>query len=747
MDEAIQITGIVEDIVYQNPENGYTVCDIDSMEEGLFTATGYLPYLAVGERVLLSGVWTTHSAYGEQFKVGYYEKMLPTDEDAILRYLSSGIISGIRKSTAEKLIAHFGEDVLNVMLTAPERLSEIKGISREKAKKIGQQFSEMQCMQGVVMFLQEYSITPNMAAKVYQELGADAVDEIKKNPYVLSEQIDGISFKTADQIAYARGIPKNSPERIKAGIKYILTDAAYTSGHTYLPLGVLKEHASYTLGIDEDEVEHGLSSLELSKDVFFDTIDGDRVCYLSRFYYDELVVARRIASLSAFEQEGQWSADKVECAVRDMEEEENISLAPEQRDAVVSAAEGGVMILTGGPGTGKTTTINMIIRLMKLQKRTIALAAPTGRAAKRMSEVTGMEAKTIHRLLEVTFSGAEGAQVFSRDEQNPLEADVVIIDEMSMVDVSLMHSLAAALKPGATLILSGDADQLPSVGPGNVLRDLIASGLVPVVQLDHIFRQAEESLIVVNAHRINHGELPELGDKASDFFFLSRNTPEDIAATVVDLYQNRLPRSYGIDPLSSIQVLSPMKKGKAGVISLNELIQKSVNPPDPGKEEHQYGKTIFREGDKVMQTRNNYDIEWKSDMEKGMGVFNGDMGKIKTIDPKAKKMEVVFDDDRHVKYEFNNLDELDLAYAITVHKSQGSEFPMVIMPVYQSAPLLMCRNLFYTAVTRARGMVVLVGSGRAIEYMVANNTEKERFTGLCEKLGVIKKMLEEDPFS
>lgn len=748
MEETIKINGIVEEIIYSNDDNGYTVCAIDSESEGMFTAVGYMPLLTEGESVSLSGVWTTHASYGEQFKVMYYEKVLPSDKQTILTYLSSGVIPGIRETMAKKLIEKFGNDVLNIMLTEPKRLAEIKGISEKKAVKIGHDFAEIQCMQNLIMFLQKYNVSPNMAAKVYKIFGSKAVEKIEENPYILAESVDGISFKTSDNIAFVRGMPKNSPERIRAGIKYLLTNAAYMSGHTYMPRSVLIEHCAYKLGVTEDEVANGLSELILSKDLFFDTIENEEVCYLSSFYFDELLLARKLVDMSQAVPMYTMSVEEADGIIKDIAAKSGISLAHEQRDAVLSALEYGVMVLTGGPGTGKTTTINTIIKVMEDLNLDIALAAPTGRAAKRMSEVTGLEAKTIHRLLKMTASDGENRQDFEHNETNPLDADVIIVDEMSMVDINLMCSLIKAVKPSARLILSGDADQLPSVGAGNVLRDIISSGIVPVIRLGRIFRQAEESLIVVNAHKINNGEYPTLTKRDNNFFFLARHNAVNIVQTVMELCKTRLPKSYDIDPIADLQVLSPMKKGGAGVINLNKELQQCINPPLPSKQEYQYGQIIFREGDKVMQTRNDYDLTWEKSgsNEAGAGVFNGDMGIIREIDVKSKYMTVLFDDDRIVDYEFTRLDELDLSYAITVHKSQGSEFPIVILPVFHCAPMLMCRNLFYTAVTRAKDMVILVGDESAVRHMVDNNTERERYSGLAERLVRVKDMLSENPF-
>lgn len=743
MSEIVTITGTIEEIIYTNPENGYMICGIDSAEEGLFTATGYMPYLSEGESVALSGNWTTHPDYGEQFRVSYYETVLPSDEEAILKYLSSGIVAGIREATAKKLIEKFGKDVLDVMLREPERMSEIKGISKEKAKKIGEAFAELQSMQSIVMFLQRYNVSANMAVRVHNVLGTRAVETIKENPYILADKIDGISFKTSDIIAFNMGVPKNSILRIKTGVKYILQNAAYTSGHTYLPKSVLIEHAAYTLKVEEAEVEGAVSELVSSREIFIDNVENTEVYYLYPYYEAEYYVARRLSSIANHVPKFTMTEKQTEKAIDEIEERENISLAAEQRNAVRTAVFSDCMVLTGGPGTGKTTTINTIISVLEGMKLSVSLAAPTGRAAKRLTQVTGLEAQTIHRLLGTQMNG-EGYHTFTHDEENPLRADVIILDEVSMIDINLMSSFLKAVKHGAKLILSGDADQLPSVGAGNVLRDIISSGAMPVIMLNKIFRQAEESLIIVNAHKINKGELPELRDKSGDFFFLRRQNPEQAAFTIVDLYKNRLPKSYDIDPISGIQILSPTKKGIVGTVNLNKIIQQNVNPPDEMKQEHIYGNTVFRTGDKVMQIKNNYDMIYKRENgENGMGIFNGDMGIVRDVFERDKYITVVFDEDKIVDYPFSSLDELDLAYAVTVHKSQGSEFPMVIMPVCSFAPMLMNRNLFYTAVTRAKDMVVLVGSEKTVERMTKSNQFEDRFTGLNEKLIMLKNIIEE----
>ncbi len=730
------ITGTVVEIIYQNDDNGYTVCDIENAELGLFTATGCMPYINEGEHIRADGTWVVHPDYGDQFKITSYESILPADEESVLAYLSSGVIEGIREATAKKLVEHFGAEVMTIMLTDPDRLSEIKGISKSKAQKIGESFAKRQAVQNVVMFLQQYGISANMAIKVHNILGLGSVELIKANPYILADMIEGISFKTADNIAFVRGLPKNSEIRLKSGIKYILKEAAYSSGHTYMPRNLLIEHAAYSLSVSEEEIENTLTSLALDKEMYFDEINNARSCSLTSMYMAEQYIARRLMSMQSVEQKHTMTDSEIERAINDIEENHGIKLADNQRSAAFAAVQGSVMVLTGGPGTGKTTTIRTIIELFRQSGLSIALAAPTGRAAKRMSQVAGIEAKTIHRLLCV-----KPDKTFTHDENDPLDEDVFIVDEMSMVDAQLMSSFMKAIKYGARLIMAGDADQLPSVGAGNVLQDIIDSSTVPVIRLDRIFRQAEESLIIVNAHKINNGEMPDISTKNNDFFFLRRPNTESVCATVIDLFKNRLPNSYNVNPISHIQVLSPVKKGVCGVINLNRELQAAINPPDMTKPEYKYGNTVFRVGDKVMQTKNNYDIDWtRENGEVGLGIFNGDIGIIESISTRDKSMTIIFDDDKDVVYSFSMLDDLDLAYAITVHKSQGCEFPFVIMPMFPCPQMLMCRNLFYTAVTRARDMVVLTGSEQVIEQMVSNNHERERYTGLCEKLRVVSDM-------
>ena len=667
-----KLTGTVTDIVYQNPENGYTVCEISNKQEGIFTAVGYMPYLSVGESLEMEGSWIEHPDYGEQFKINEYRTVLPTDERAILQYLSSGIIAGIGEATAKNIVAHFGNETLNVMLNTPAKLAEIKGISPKRAEKIGQAFYELQSMQGIVIYLQQFNIGASIAMRAQKALGSAAVERIKENPYILVDFVDGVGFKKADEIAFFQGIAKNSPVRIKHGIKYIMTEDAYSTGNTYIEYDELVKKSVEVLQITADEAENGIAELGMLHSVKLEENFGIKSCMLMMLYSAEEYCAERLIAISNHDSVYNLTDEEFEKAVKEFESKNDFELTDEQRRAVKTAVCNSCMVITGGPGTGKTTIIKSIIEIYKALNMEVELAAPTGRAAKRISEMSGDEAKTIHRMLgmkqdEFSENG------FLHNESNTLTADAFIIDEASMIDVSLMNSLLRAIKLGAKVILCGDADQLPSVGPGNVLHDIIASEQIPTIKLSKIFRQAEKSLIVRNAHKINAGEMPIIDDKKSDFFFLHRNSGEIVAQTVAELYKVRLPKSYNINPVAKIQVLTPSKKGPCGTAALNKELQYAVNPPDMLKAEYKHGNTIFRVGDKVMQIKNDYDAEWiKSNGEFGTGIFNGDIGIIESISLKDKQMLILFDDEREVEYPFINLDRLELAYAVTVHKSQGS---------------------------------------------------------------------------
>ncbi len=728
----VTLEGVVEEIIFSNEANGYTICDINS-KEALVTAVGYMPYLSAGETVKINGKWTVHPDYGEQLKVEYYEKVLPTSETMILKYLGSGIIKGIRKATAKKIVDEFGENALDIIQNEPEKLAEIKGISVKKAIKIGQAFSEQNEVRNVVMFLQQYGVTPNYAVKAHKRFGSDAIDQIKQNPYILSQEIHGIGFKTADKIATNMGIELNSQERIKAGTKYVLTYNS-TGGHTYLPKDALIQHTAELLQVSEEEVENAFIALMIEKVIVIERTEDIEAVYLTPFHYAEMGVAHRLVALA--EAEFSLEQGEIDDEITHIELKTGITLASRQREAVKEAFINGVLVITGGPGTGKTTTINTIIKIMEQRGYDLLLAAPTGRAAKRMTEMTGKEAKTIHRLLEIGYVEEGGLSQFTRNDMNPLDADVIIIDEASMIDILLMNDLLKAINEGTRLIMVGDMDQLPSVGPGNVLRDIIQSEKIKIIRLTEIFRQAQESMIIVNAHRINQGEYPHVNVKEKDFYFMVRNNATDLVSAIVELCKHRLPTTYNYHATRSIQVLTPMRKSLVGVMNLNVELQKVLNPPHKNKKEKTFRELTFREGDKIMQIKNNYNMQWErlSDSEKGTGVFNGDVGYVESINDDDNIMTVIFDDDKKVKYEFGQLEELELAYALTVHKSQGSEFPVVVMPMFPGAPMLMSRNLFYTAVTRAKELVVLVGQENVIRRMVDNNREIKRYSGLARKL-------------
>ncbi|MCX7923028.1 MAG: ATP-dependent RecD-like DNA helicase [Clostridia bacterium] len=728
----ITIEGTVEDIVFTNEVNGYTVCDIRH-ENNTITAVGYMPFINIGETLKISGKWVTHPDYGEQLKVEMYEKRLPETTEAIEKYLASGIIKGIGPSTASKIVKTFGEDTLNIIQFDPGRLAQIKGISMEKAIRIGQAFEEQKELRDVVMFFQEFGISPTYSTKIYKVFGDKTIEEIKANPYKLADEIFGIGFKVADRIAKSLGIDPLSKYRICSGIKYVLSQAA-ANGHTYVIVEKLKEYTSQLLEVEVDNIDNALVSLMLDKSICMEKEDDESRIYLTAFYHAEIGVCKRLMELSAISftiDMGQF--DK---SLDEVQYEEGITLAENQKLAVRKALTSGIMVITGGPGTGKTTIIKSIIKLLDNEGYEVALAAPTGRAAKRMSEATGFEARTIHRLLEIGYMGTDNELVFARTEANPIDADVIIIDEMSMVDILLMNHLLKAVAPGTRLILVGDVDQLSSVGAGNVLKDIISSDMIKTVKLTEIFRQAEESMIIVNAHRINKGERPYLNVKGKDFFFLPRNNPDDIVKTVVELCSKRLPNTYGYDPMRHIQVLTPTRKGIVGVGNLNIELQKILNPQAKYKTEKEFRGFIFRDGDRVMQVKNNYNLRWQKPgtEAQGEGVFNGDMGLIQKIENDEQKITILYEDEKVVEYEYSILDEIEPSFAVTVHKSQGSEFPVVIIPLYPGPQVLMTRNLLYTAVTRARDLVILVGSENTLYEMIKNERETLRNSGLAEKM-------------
>ena len=733
MDERTTVEGVIEEIVFSNEVNGYTVCDI-KCDKGIITAVGYMPFISEGELLKVTGKWVNHPDYGEQLKVELYEKMLPHTSDGIEKYLASGIIKGVGPATAAKIVDRFGAETMDIIRFRPEMLSEIKGINHQKALKIGQAFEEQRELMSVAMFLQEYGISPSYSAAIYKAFGDKTVQEIKKNPYRLADEIFGIGFKTADRIAMSMGIDPASRYRVCSGIKYVLSQAS-GRGHTFVPSEKLKEYTSQLLDVGIESLDDALVTLVMEKAVCTErNSDCDRV-YLSSLYHSEIGVCRKMYELLSVDFSNEYEdADGI---IDDIQLDEGIQLADMQKEAIKEALTNGITIITGGPGTGKTTIIKSIIKLFQRKGSRVALAAPTGRAAKRMSEATGFEARTIHRLLEIGYMGQDNELVFMKTEADPIDADVVIIDETSMVDVVLMNHLLKAVAPGTRLILVGDINQLPSVGPGNVLKDLISSGLINTVMLTEIFRQAEESLIIVNAHRINKGERPCINRKDKDFFFISRNSAQGIVGTIVDLCASRIPQGFGFDPIRQIQVLTPTKKGPSGVYNLNVELQKALNPQRKNKNEKAFRDFVYREGDRVMQIKNNYNLRWRKesgDASEGMGVFNGDTGVIRRIDTVEQCVEVLFEDDKVVEYDFSILEEIEPAFAITIHKSQGSEYPAIIIPVFSGPQILMTRNLLYTAVTRARNIVVIVGSENSMYDMINNEREALRFSGLSEKL-------------
>lgn len=723
-------TGEIAEIIYQNEDNGYTIAEFET-DEITFTAVGYMPSVSIGEQLKISGKWINHQTYGEQFKIEAYEKTAPKGEGAILRYLSSGIIAGVREATAKKIVERFGENSLDIIENHPLKLAEIKGISAQKAVLISQSYIEKMGASTLVMFLQQYSVSINLAAKIYKKIGTGAVEFIKKNPYILCDEIDGIGFKTADSIALSMGFSKDNASRIKSGTLYALkTNTLF--GHTYLPRSVLVSEASRLLGADSAEVEFAVESLIFQNSVISEKVEDEERIYYFSHYYAEKYTAEKIKELSSvsFDEDENQLLNEIE----QIEKYQKISLAENQKSAVINALKCGVSIITGAPGTGKTTIINTVIELLKMRGLKVVLTAPTGRAAKRMSQICNMEAKTIHRLLGAGYADGDDSLTFSIDEENPLAQDVIIVDEMSMVDILLMQSLLRAVKKGKRLIMAGDINQLPSVGPGNVLKDIIKSKIVKTTYLTEIFRQAKKSMIVVNAHKIINGNMPISNGKNTDFFFAQIPDAAKGAEYIVSLVTDKLPRKYDVLPFD-IQVLSPYKKGIAGIINLNSVLQNKINPFDIRKNQKDFGDITFREGDKVMQNRNNYDIKWTDTEtgEEGSGVFNGDVGYIQFINHSFKTVTVIMDE-KCVVYDFKNLDELDLAYAITVHKSQGSEFKIVIIPMYDGPYMLINRNLLYTAVTRARSVAVLVGSESVMRKMIDNNKETRRYSGLCEKI-------------
>lgn len=731
------VCGFVERIKYRNEENGYTVLSLtDEGEE--YTLVGNFHYISEGEMVEATGPMTEHPVYGEQMTVETYEIKAPEDTAAMERYLGSGAVKGIGAALAARIVRRFKADTFRIMEEEPERLSEVKGISEKMAMAISEQVEEKKEMRQAMMFLQEYGISMSLAVKIYQEYGPRLYTVIKENPYQLADDIAGVGFKMADEIAKRVGIFTDSDFRIKSGVLYTLLQAT-GNGHTYLPETDLLSQASELLRVETESIEKHLMDMQIDKRLVIRESEGIRVVYASQYYYMEMGVARMLHDLNI---RGREPEEKIRKKLLQIQKEESIELDEKQVQAVVEAVNSGLLIITGGPGTGKTTTINTIIRYFESEEMEILLAAPTGRAAKRMTEATGYEARTIHRLLEISGMPGDERSIgmhFERNEENPLDADAVIIDETSMVDIHLMQSLLKAVNPGTRLILVGDVNQLPSVGPGNVLKDVIEAGCFNVVMLTRIFRQASQSDIVVNAHKINAGESVPLGKKSNDFLFIKRDDPNMIINAMITLVQKKLPGYVGADPYD-IQIMTPMRKGALGVERLNTILQEYLNPPDKSKLEKESGGVTFRVGDKVMQIKNNYNIEWEVrnkygiPVDKGTGIYNGDIGIIREINLFAELLTVEFDEGRMVEYSFKQMEELELAYAITIHKSQGSEYPAVVIPIFSGPKMLMTRNLIYTAVTRARACVCLVGVPEVFQAMVDNEMEQRRYSGLRERI-------------
>ena len=723
-----EIQGTVEVIVFKNEDNGYVVAHIKDKKKKI-TITGCIPYISEGQSLKLQGEWFTHPQFGEQFKVTSCEEVIPNSLEGIEKYLSSGVISGIGPVTAKKIVEHFGEKTLEVLDDNIEKLKEIEGIGDKKIDTISKSYAKQREVRNIMVFLQTYGVTVKQCIKIHKRYGADSINVVKENPYTLTDEVAGIGFKTADKIARSLGVESNSPFRIQSGIGYIVNQFC-AMGNTYMPLDKMLKEAQEILGVSKEDIQSNLQDTVLNGKLKIEFINNEECVFTMPYYYCELSVTSKILTLSTS------SYDKIKIdidkEIQSFEASNNINFAPTQFEAIKGAFENGLEIITGGPGTGKTTIIKCITEIFENAAMTVFMAAPTGRAAKRMSEATGRESKTIHRLLELGFADDDDSEFF-KGEESPLQCDVVIIDEASMIDILLMNNLLKAIPMGTRLIIVGDADQLPSVGPGNVLRDLIESKCVKVVRLKDIFRQAEESMIVVNAHKINNGEMPILNKKNKDFYFLREDESEKVLDTLVELIYERLPKfNKGWNRVKDIQILTPMRKGVLGVESLNKRLQQILNPKDKEKSEKEFKDTIFRVGDKVMQTKNNYNLKWirvsGEGEDEGLGIFNGDIGYVWEID--EDKVSVLFDEERKIIYDNMYLDELELAYAMTVHKSQGSEFPVVIMPMFMGPPLLMNKNLFYTGITRAKKMVVLVGASKAVNFMVTNNRSYERYSAL-----------------
>ena len=731
-----ELEGYVERIVFRNAENGYTVLSLVN-EDKEITCVGMFTFINEGEFIKATGNYTAHQLYGEQFQVQNYEFKEPEDLVSIERYLGSGAVKGIGSALAARIVRKFKNDTFRIVEEEPERLSEVKGISENMAREIAKQLNDKKDMRGAMLFLQQYGISTALAVKIYKEYGARLYQVVKENPYRLAEDISGIGFKLADEIAAKVGIGTDSDYRIKAGILYILLQGS-SNGHVFLPEDVLESKIIQLLGLEVAGIEDHISNLAMDKKIIIREVNGQKQIYGASLFYMELNTAKMLCDLNI---KYDLTQTEIELRLSSLEKQFQIELDELQRTAVMEAAKNGVLVVTGGPGTGKTTTINAIIRFFESEGMDILLAAPTGRAAKRMTETTGHEAKTIHRLLEISKMSGEmdSKLIFERNEGNPLETDVIIIDEMSMVDISLMHGLLRAVTVGTRLVLVGDVNQLPSVGPGNVLKDIINSHVFNVVKLTKIFRQATESDIIVNAHKINAGEQIILDNKSKDFFMLNRAEVNQIIGVIIALVRDKMPK-YVNASVFDIQVLTPMRKGELGVERLNQVLQQYLNPVSADKKEKEFHNTIFREGDKVMQIKNNYQLTWESKSkygittESGTGIYNGDAGIIREINLFAEQVTVEYDEGRMVEYTFGQLEELELAYAITIHKSQGSEYPAVVMPILTGPKMLLNRNILYTAVTRAKSCVTIVGSLDTVQTMIDNESDQRRYSGLSERI-------------
>lgn len=736
-----ELKGIVFDIIYRNEDNGYTVALLET-DSNITTITGSFPSDLTNETLLMYGKYTKHPKYGEQFQVEAYSVLLPTQLDAIENYLASGMIKGIGPSTAKKIIEAFGNDTFSIIQNNPERLTEIEGIGEVKAKTISESFINQLDIKEIMMFLQSHNISPNYAVKIYKQYGKNTIPIIKENPYKLAEDVFGIGFKLADKIASSIGVERQSSFRIASGVKYLLMEGA-AKGHSYLPQNVLVNMAVTLLDTDKEVIALEIRNMAFQDKLHIENINGQECIYYIPYHKAELHVCNKLVSLRSVDYG--LTDQEIDNEISTSQLNNSIELTHTQALAVKQAIKNGVTVITGGPGTGKTTIIKTIIDILEKINKKVLLCAPTGRAAKKITEATNREAKTIHRMLEYAFGESDSNLTFNKNEDSPLDADAVIVDEVSMIDIILMNNLLRAVKLGTRLILVGDVDQLPSVGAGNVLKDIICSEAIETIRLDKIFRQAQGSNIIENAHRINSGSMPICNEKDSDFFFMKKSTNKEISYLIAELYTQRLPLKYSIDPVKDIQVLSPMKKGDAGVIELNNKLQEIINPPSKLKAEKTVGKVIFRVGDKVMQVKNNYQLPWNIHYDDGKsidgeGVYNGDIGYIIFINEKEQELIVEFDDKKEAIYNFSQLDELILAYASTVHKSQGSEFPIVIMPMTWAPEMLLTRNLLYTAVTRAKNLVVLVGQEKYVEFMVKNDKIDDRYSALDLRLKQVKEL-------